>query len=71
MSFYSAPLNAKRLEILHELVPKPAVIAALTDANFGDADLRPMEAAARTLGRQLLIVKAGTESEIDSAAEYS
>jgi putative ABC transport system substrate-binding protein len=36
-------------------------------ANFGDADLRPMEAAARTLGRQLLIVKAGTESEIDSA----
>jgi putative ABC transport system substrate-binding protein len=69
VSFTSTPLDPKRLELLHELVPKPAVIALLWDRNNPslDAELRDMEAAASALGRQIVIVRAGTESEIDSA----
>ena len=69
VSYTSVPLNPKRLELLHELVPKPAVIAVLLDTNGPtlETQLRDIEAAARALGRQILIVKAGTESEIDAA----
>jgi putative ABC transport system substrate-binding protein len=69
VSFTTGPLNAKRLEILHELVPKPAVIALLCDPNTGDWErqLRDLEAVAGALGRQVLVVKAGNESEIDAA----
>jgi putative ABC transport system substrate-binding protein len=67
VSFSSNPLNPRRLELLHELVPKTAVIGALMDANFGEAPVRELDAAARTLGRQILIVKAGNEREIDTA----
>ena len=69
VSFTTTPLNPKRLELLHELVPKPAVIALLLDPNAGNFErqLRDLESAARSLGRQVLIVNAGTESEIDAA----
>jgi putative tryptophan/tyrosine transport system substrate-binding protein len=69
VSFIASPLNPKRLELLHELVPKPAVIAALMDttASQPEADLRAVEAAARTLGRQILIVKAVSEGDFDAA----
>src|SRR5262249_33087190 len=52
-----------------ELIAKPALIAVLLDPNSRDWDvqLRNLEAAARSLGRQVLIVKAWTESEIDGA----
>jgi putative ABC transport system substrate-binding protein len=69
VSFIAPTLNPKRLELLHELVPKPALIAVLMDPNNRgfEAQLRDLEAAARALGRQILIVKAGTEGEIDAA----
>jgi putative ABC transport system substrate-binding protein len=54
---------------LHELIPAPAVIAMLVDPNnpSSQGQLRDMEATARALGRQILVVKAGTEGEIDAA----
>jgi ABC-type uncharacterized transport system substrate-binding protein len=69
VSFTGSPLNPKRLELLHELTPKPALIAVLMDANTPDLEsqLRDIEAAARALGRQILVVKTGTESQIDAA----
>jgi putative ABC transport system substrate-binding protein len=65
----TTPLDQKRLELLHELVPKPAIIAALMDDTISrpEASVRAVEAAAGALGRQILIVKARTESEIDAA----
>jgi putative ABC transport system substrate-binding protein len=67
VSFFTAPVIAKRLELLHELVPKPAVIAALMDPNLTQATLHQLEVAAGALGREILIAKAGTESEINAA----
>jgi ABC-type uncharacterized transport system substrate-binding protein len=66
VSFNSAPLNPKRLELLHQLVPKTDIIAVLTDGNFDDAQSRDIQVAAGTLGRQILSVKAKNEHEIDS-----
>jgi putative ABC transport system substrate-binding protein len=69
VSFTTASLNPKRLELLHELVPKPAIIALLWDPNIRNPEraLRDLEAAARALGRKILSVRAGTESEVDAA----
>jgi putative ABC transport system substrate-binding protein len=69
VAFINGPLNPKRLELLHELVPKPSTIAILFDPNSPtpDARLRDIEAGARMLGRDILIMKAGTENEINAA----
>jgi putative ABC transport system substrate-binding protein len=70
-TFFSAPVTTKRLELLHTLLPKPAVIALLMDPNprspSAQAQLRDVETAARALGRQTLLVQASTENEIDAA----
>jgi putative ABC transport system substrate-binding protein len=63
VSFYSTALEPKRFELLHELTPKPAVIAALMDPNV--SNLQAVEAAARALGRQLMVVRAVNEREFD------
>src|SRR5262245_136698 len=67
--FTITDLVAKRLGLLHELVPKAAVIAALLDPNQQDAEaeLREAEAAGRALGRQILIVKAASDGELKPA----
>jgi putative tryptophan/tyrosine transport system substrate-binding protein len=69
VSFTSAPLDAKRLGLLHELVPKAVGIAMLLDPNSRepDAQLQNIEAAARAVGRKILIVKAGSEREFNAA----
>jgi putative ABC transport system substrate-binding protein len=61
----------KLLELLNELLPKTAILAELVNpANQNvDAEIRPTRDAARTLGRDLIIVEASTEHEIDAAFE--
>jgi putative ABC transport system substrate-binding protein len=61
-------LVPKRLELLHELVPKATVIAVLVNpANPAGADRvsRDAQAAASTLGLQLHVLHARTEREFD------
>ena len=67
--FFVGPLDPKRLALLDELVPKPGVIAILLDPTVPDPDapLQNIEAAARMLGRETLILKAQTEAEINAA----
>ena len=62
-------LLPKRLELLSELVPQAGVIALLVNPNSSGAErmMRDVEEAARVKGLELQILKAGTESEIDSA----
>jgi putative tryptophan/tyrosine transport system substrate-binding protein len=67
--FLIAALEAKRAELLHEVVPKAATIALLVDPNFPSAESqsREMQEAVRSLGLNLLILKAGTERDLDTA----
>jgi putative tryptophan/tyrosine transport system substrate-binding protein len=62
-------LGPKRFELLHELVPTAAVIALLVNPTNRSADIqvRDTQAAARALGRELEILRATTEPEIDAA----
>jgi ABC-type uncharacterized transport system substrate-binding protein len=64
----SAEIGSKRLGLLHELVPTVTNIAVLNNQNI---DTRPqiadMEAAARRLGKKLLILNAGTVNGLDQA----
>ena len=68
VSFWNAALEAKRLGLLHELVPQATVIAALVDPNFLTAanQLNDLQDAARALGKELHVLQASTESDLDS-----
>ena len=67
--FTVGDLTAKRLGLLHELVPKAAVIAMLVDPNNPEIELQAKDAeeAGRAIGRQVLIVKAASEREFNAA----
>src|SRR5947199_4290090 len=67
--FTNTDLAAKQLGLLHELVPKAAIIAVLGDPNQPELELelREIEAAARAIGRQILLVKAASEHEFNAA----
>jgi putative ABC transport system substrate-binding protein len=63
-------LDAKRVELMHELVPGASVFALLVNPNSpaqAEAQYADVEAAVRKFRQQLVILKAGTDSEIDSA----
>ena len=62
-------LVAKRFELLRELVPKANAVAFLVNPNNAVAalDTSDAQAAAATLGYQLIIVKGGSEGDIDAA----
>jgi putative tryptophan/tyrosine transport system substrate-binding protein len=62
-------LAPKRLELLHELVPKTASIALLVNpANRStEIQVRNIQAAGRALGRELHVLHASNEHEIDAA----
>ena len=62
-------LEVKRLELLRELVPVPALIAMLVNPSNAQsaAQSREVQKAARALGQQVLVLSASTEREIETA----
>jgi putative ABC transport system substrate-binding protein len=69
VSFLASAVVAKRLELLHQLVPKAATIAALAhrtspQAKVERSDLPP---AAQAMGLRLLFIDVGSEREIEAA----
>jgi putative tryptophan/tyrosine transport system substrate-binding protein len=66
-TFLTVALGAKRLELLHELVPRAAVIAVLAYPSRPDADSQVSEAqaAASAMGLQLHVFTVRTEAEIE------
>jgi putative ABC transport system substrate-binding protein len=70
INFFAQEITAKRLGLLHELVPKAARIAVLTNpANTATAEstLRDIPDAARAIGLQIQVLNASTSSEIEAA----
>jgi putative ABC transport system substrate-binding protein len=66
---FNSVLEPKKLELLQELVLKPAVIAMLVNPTnpSAETDVRNVQEAAVVLGRKLLVVRAGTEADFDAA----
>ena len=67
---FSAEVVAKRLALLHELVPKAVRVAALLNpANSPqtNTNLPEVEKAARAIGLQIYALNASTSREIDAA----
>jgi putative ABC transport system substrate-binding protein len=66
---FTAGLEAKRLALLHEMVPKAAIIGVLVNPTYPpiESQLRDVREAASRLGLQLVIVRASVESEFDAA----
>jgi len=64
--FGGSLLGAKRLALLHELIPKISVVAVLLDPDT-IFEIELVETAARALGLQIVPVKLASERDLDAA----
>jgi putative tryptophan/tyrosine transport system substrate-binding protein len=66
---YSTTLEAKRLEILHQLLPKAGLIGVLVDPTFPPTTMQVMElkTAAAAQGLQIRVFNASSEPELRAA----
>jgi putative tryptophan/tyrosine transport system substrate-binding protein len=70
INFFVAEVAAKRLRLLHDLVPKAvrvAVVVNPSNAVLTETTLRAVQEAAPTIGLQIQILNASTIGEIDAA----
>ena len=69
VTFTTAPLGAKRLELVRELVPKARLVALLVNhvSAGAEAEQRQLESVATTIGAQILVVNAANATDIDEA----
>jgi putative tryptophan/tyrosine transport system substrate-binding protein len=69
ISSQNVELAGKRLGLLHELIPKAARFAVLINPThpFAERAIRDAQAAAAGIGRQIEVVTANTNREIDAA----
>ena len=69
VSVIATSLTPKRLELLDALVPKSAPLAELVNPTnrLLEEELKLAHKAARALGRELIVVGAATEGEIEAA----
>jgi putative tryptophan/tyrosine transport system substrate-binding protein len=70
INFLFTEVVAKRLGLLHDLVPKAVRIAVLVNpanASNAEATLREVQEAARAIGLEIVILNASTSREIEAA----
>ena len=69
MNILTSALEAKRLGLLHELMPQAAIIGVLVNPNYSptESQLRDLHEAARTIGLQIHALRSSTDAEIDAA----
>jgi putative ABC transport system substrate-binding protein len=70
VNFFTQEVAAKRLRLLHDLVPQAVRIAVLVNptlASTTESTIRDVQQAAPTLGLQIQILNATTIGEIDAA----
>jgi putative ABC transport system substrate-binding protein len=66
---FIAEVGSKQLGLLRELVPGATAVAVLVNPNFpgSEKQLKDAEAAARVFGLRLIVLRADTEREIETA----
>jgi putative ABC transport system substrate-binding protein len=69
VTFFTTELDAKRLELLQELRPHVTAIGFITNPlNINNTSATiDLQAAARSIGREIVVLNASTENEIDAA----
>jgi putative ABC transport system substrate-binding protein len=70
VTLFAYLLDAKRVELIHELVPGTSVVGLLVNPNSpaqAEAQFAEVETASRKFGQELVILKAGNDGEIDQA----
>jgi putative ABC transport system substrate-binding protein len=68
-TFLTDTLEAKQFEVLHEAVPRTALIGYLVNPTVANAEAvtKVLLAVAESVGQKLLVVQAHTDSELDAA----
>jgi putative ABC transport system substrate-binding protein len=70
INFFALETNAKRLELMHELLPKAARTAVLlnpANVRFTEITTKSVREAARSLGMEIVFFNASTPDEIEAA----
>jgi putative tryptophan/tyrosine transport system substrate-binding protein len=68
-TFLGSALTGKRMELLHEIVPRAVDVALLVNPNgtLAEGQIENAQAATRALGLRLHVINGGDEGEIDDA----
>src|SRR5262249_43738487 len=69
VSFLNSVLAAKRLELLHQIVPKATIIAAMSEKSSSpdiEAERRDLLAPAQSNGQQLIALDVSSDREIET-----
>ena len=69
VTIFGSGAITKRVELLHELVPKAASMAYLMNPTRpnGEGELRDAQTAAHSLGEQILVLRASSERDFEAA----
>ena len=69
VTIFGTDAVAKRMQLLQEVAPQATVIGFLMNPNNPNADIemKAAQTAASSLGKQLLVLRASSEGEIDAA----
>ena len=70
INFFAIEIDAKRLGLMHDMLPKAARIAVLlnpSNPRYSEATSKSLSEAARSLGLELVFYTASTPGEIDAA----
>jgi putative tryptophan/tyrosine transport system substrate-binding protein len=71
MHLFTSELEVKKLELLHELLPEARLIAMLVnpDNPSAEPDTRDVQAVASAIGKQIRVLEASSEQDINLAFE--
>lgn len=69
LTFLISDLAGKRLEMFREIAPKVTKVALLHNPDHRDPELRETQAAARSLGVDVVVLEARRAGEIDTALQ--
>src|SRR5262245_38888378 len=69
MTIFTSEVEAKKVELLHELLPSARDIAMIVNPTnpSGESDIKDVQKAASGIARQLRVFRASSEQEIDAS----